>query len=217
MAKAAKAAEPEDDALRTDREAEAKLDTVTAPVATVTRIRRKGPKPPAGLGDPIIEFGAKLKVISIGKPIANVNTTLVFDLDIPQPGISELMGEHAYTGVFAGGLLGEGVFIKEAPRKVDSDNRVVEQIKVTLPRFDSAQVDQIERCILPLLGDKDTIAPLLSAFDGSWRLNCPVDIPGVFRLHVMQQSFDLTKQATTEAEDAAAAGTVVEPFADPTV
>lgn len=195
--------EKADEALLTDRAAEAKLDTVTAPPAKVTKLRRKGPKPPTGLGEEMIEIGVKLTGISIGKPIANVQATLAFTLDRPQKEISELMGQHAYSGVFAGGFLGEGIEIKEAPRKVDADKRVVESLKVSMPRFDSGQRDQIERCILPLIDDPEVLKPLLG-LQGSWRLNCPVDIPGVLRLHRMQETFDLTKRATTAAEDAAA-------------
>jgi hypothetical protein len=205
MAKAETAPEPQaDEALRTDQEAEAKLDGVVAPPAKVTKLRRRGPKPPANLGEEVAEFGVKIRNISIGKPIANVQVTITMDLDRPQPGIGALMGQHAYTGVFGGGFLGEGLVIKEAPRKIDAESRVIESLKLTMPRFDSGgQRDQIETNILPLLGDKSSLVAVLHAIDGSWRLNCPVDIPGALRLHRMQETFDLTKVATTEAEDKA--------------
>jgi hypothetical protein len=185
----------EDEGLRTDREAAAKLDQVQAPPATVTKLRRKGPKPPLNLAEPMIEFGCHMRVVSIGKAIANVSATLNFEMDIPQEGIGELMGEHAYAGVFVGfGFLGEGLFIKQAPLAVDVENRLHQKLQVTLPRFDSANTDQMVRSILPLIGDPKLLTPLLD-LEGPWRLNCQVDIPGTLRFHAMQQSFDLTAKA----------------------
>lgn len=202
------------EALRTAQEASAKLDAVEAPPARVTKLRRRGPKPPQIDPDQLVaEFGVKLRTVSLGKPNINVNCTLIFDLDRPQPEISDLMGEHAYTVTFAGGLVGEGVYIKEAPRKVDIEHRVNEALKVTLPRYDSSNKDQIERCILPLVGEKEALVALLrGGIDGTWRLNMAVDIDGAIRFYREQQKFDLTAKATTEDEDkAAAAG--VDPFA----
>lgn len=195
------------EALRTAQEAASKLETVQAPPAKVTKLMRRGPKPPKIDEDQLVaEFGAKLRTVSIGKPNINVNSTLIFDLDVPQPEISELMGEHGYSVVFAGGYIGDGVYIKEAPRKVDAEHRVNEGLKVTLPRFDDTNKDQIERCILPLLGEKDTLLALIrGGLDGTWRLNMTVDISGVLKFYRSQQTFDLATKATTEAEDKAAA------------
>ena len=48
--------------------------------------------------------------------------------------------------------------------------------------------------IAPLLPDDVTIDGLLG-LSTAWRLNVTVEMGGVFALHAMQQSFDLTKKA----------------------
>jgi hypothetical protein len=220
---------PDDDAeaLLTDREAVSKLETVdafgdptdedeesvdllpgerTAEPPTFgkpeTAVRR-GPVPPASLGTVMLEVGCRLKGVSLGKPVANVTASLTFELDVPQE-VKALMGEHAYAGVFNEGFVGEGITVKGEATASDPENRVTQKVKVAMPRFDSMNRDQITTNILPLIEeDGSSLDGLLGAIGPTWRLNCGTDIPGVLRLHRMQESLqladgrevDLTKKA----------------------
>jgi hypothetical protein len=199
---------PTDEELtRTAREAKGKLDSVTAPKQVVTRIHRKGPKPPKSITDrdPLIEMGVKLKNVSIGKAVANTTATLSFDMDVPSDAWTQLMGLHAYACVFAKGYLGEGLTIKQVPLTIDSEQRVIQKMQAQLVRYASdGKTDQLADCILPLIGDPAELKPLLDKIDGPWRLNCPVDIDGVLQLYTMQESFDLTSTTRPASEREAA-------------
>lgn len=150
-------------------------------------------KAPANLGEPVLVTSGKLKLISVGKGIANVTVTLGFTLDVPID-IRDLLGEHAYAASFDGNYLGNGVFIKDAPLSVDVENNVHQTLKVHLPRFDEG-ADQIASYIAPLLSDAEAVGQSLLGLDESWRLNINVDVPGELRLFQMQQSFDLVTRA----------------------
>jgi hypothetical protein len=166
-------------------------------------VTRRGPIPPASLGDVMLEVGCHLRGVSLGKPVANVTASLTFDLDVPHD-VKALMGEHAYAGVFNEGFVGEGITVKGEATASDPENRITQKVKVAMPRYDSLNRDQITPNILPLIEEEGTsLDGLLQAIGPSWRLNCTVDIPGVLRLHRMQESLmlddgrevDLTKRA----------------------
>lgn len=155
------------------------------------RIRRKVPD---GLGEAIVTVPAHLRLVSIGRGIANVTCTIAFSLDYPVDMV-EVLGEHAYAAVFRGDYLGNGLFLKEAGLTVDVENHVNQRVKGTIPRFDQGQaIDQIVTYILPLLPEELDISTLL-AMSLPWRLNVQVDFPGQLALHRMQESFDLTSKA----------------------
>ena len=218
---------PEDDNKRTDEEAIGRLTSVdafgdptededeesvdllpgerTAEPPTFGKpetATRRGPIPPASLGEVMLEVGCHLRNVSFGKPVANVTASLTADLDVPQD-VKMLMGEHAYVGVLNEGMLGEGLLIKGDVTASDPENRVTQKIKMTMPRYDQQNRDQITPNLLPLIGDAEILDGLLQGIEGTWRLNCTVDIPGVLRLHRMQESLmlddgrevDLTKRA----------------------
>lgn len=151
------------------------------------------PALPEGLDEPAGVFGARLVLISLGKPVSNVSTTLTFALDIPDFD-AELMGEHAYTLGFLNGWLGEGAIIKAAPLAADEENNVHQKLTIRLPRYLDGGRDQILLMIAPLLGGKKFVEPLLQQ-EWSWRLNVTTDIPGTLVLYPMQQKFDLTTKA----------------------
>lgn len=192
----------EADLTRTAREAQAKLDSVQAPKQVITKIRRQGAKAPANLRpDPVFEIGVHLRNISIGKAISNTTATLNFDIDVPSGAWIDLIGEHAYAAMLGKSFLGEGLLIKGVPLTIDSENRTVQKASAQITRFASdGKTDQIATCLLPLLGDKAQLIGILDAFDGPWRLNCPVDIEGALRLYQMQETFDLTSTTRPEAE-----------------
>lgn len=222
-----KAVPDEDEAKRTDEEAVGRLTSLdafgdpvdedeesvdllpgeqrTAPEfgKPETAGARRGPVPPTNLGEIMLEVGCRLKGVSLGKPVANVTASLTFDLDIPHD-VKALMGEHAYTCVFNEGFVGEGVTVKGEATSSDPENRVTQKVKVAMPRYDGLNRDQITPNILPLIEEEGmSLDGLLGAIGPTWRLNCGPDIPGVLRLHRMQESLmlddgreiDLTKRA----------------------
>lgn len=149
--------------------------------------------PPANIGPSVLDIPVHLRLISMGKGIANITATLVFDLDHSVDGIGDLMGEHAYSAVFRSDYLGDGLILKEAPLSVDAENLVKQKLKVTLPRF-GAGADQLTAYVVPLLPEEVDLTSLFE-MSLSWRLNIPVDFPGVLSLHPQQASFDLTKKS----------------------
>lgn len=157
------------------------------------RRKRSRRLPPANIGESVLDIPVHLRLISMGKGIANITATLVFDLDHSVDGISDLMGEHAYSAVFRSDYLGDGIILKEAPLKVDAENLVKQGLKVTLPRF-GAGADQLTAYVVPLLPE-DVDLTTLFGMSLSWRLNIPVDFPGLLSLHPQQASFDLTKKS----------------------
>jgi hypothetical protein len=160
-----------------------------APKKSRARSRRK---PPANLDAPVLEAAVILRLISFGKSITNVTATLGFELGAPTD-MSEFMGEQAFAATFRGDYLGEGLTVRSEATSVDADNSIKRAFKVMLPRWNNG-MDQLATYIAPLLPDDVTIDGLLG-LSTAWRLNVTVEMGGVFALHAMQQSFDLTKKA----------------------
>lgn len=188
------------EAEETDADAISRIEAATgatsgegkAPAPTAIRApkRPKLPQLPANLDMPEMAFPVKLKMVSLGKPVANVSATLNFEVPIPQD-FRDVLGEHAYTVAFLGGFLGEGVQIKKAPISVDAENRTVQTLTVQVPRFLNEQTDQLLLSIAPLIGGKKFVEDLF-ALDWPWRLNINVDIEGEIAFFAMQQSLALT-------------------------
>lgn len=176
-------------------EAEPEEGVVPFEAAAAHRRRRNHHRDiPENLGTPVLQSPSHLKLISIGKAVANVTTTLVFTLDLPVNGIRELMGEHAYAVAFGGNYLGEGAIISEAPLKADVENNVIQQVKLKLPRF-AEGLDQVETYILPLLPTDGRLDAVLGALAWAWRLNITADLQGDLQLFEPQASLDLTTRA----------------------
>lgn len=166
-------------------------------------IRMKRPKLPVlpgNLDAPVAVYDARLTLLSFGKPAMNVSASLAFEIRSPKFDVG-LMGEHAFTMGFMGGLLGMGIQILGHEDTVDQkDNSVKQKIAVRVPRFIDEQTDQILMCLAPLLqqNGKKLIEDLVTDGERPWRLNFPsTNIEGELRIYQMQQSFDLT----TRAED----------------
>lgn len=157
------------------------------------RRKRSRRLPPSNLDEAVVKLPVHMRLISLGKGIANVTATLGFDLDHSVRDLAELMGEHAYAAVFDGNYVGNGVFLKDAPLSVDVENHVNQKLKVNLPRYADG-ADQITKYITPLLPEDVDLESLLG-LSLSWRLNVNVDFPGTLALHAMQQSFSLTQRA----------------------
>lgn len=172
-------------------------DVVPTPTAIRAPKRPKLPQLPANLDAPEMVFPVKLKLVSIGKAIANVTATLNFDVPMPQD-FRDVLGEHAYTVAFLGGFLGEGIQIKKAPISVDAENRTIQTLTVQVPRFLNEHTDQLLLSIAPLIGGKKFIEDLF-ALDWPWRLNIPVDIEGEIGFYAMQQSLALTSSTGDDA------------------
>lgn len=189
-------AEAEDDAISRLESAMEETDESAggeSPEPSPRRRRAKKRPIPENLGEPVLVTSGHLKLVSLGKSIANVTITLGIDLDVPVD-IRGLLGEHAYAASFDGNYLGNGIFIKDAPLSVDVENNVHQKLKIHMPRFDES-TDQVAAYVAPLLSDPGALSRALLGLNEGWRLNINVDQPGTLQLFQMQQAFDLTSKA----------------------
>lgn len=201
-------ATPRDEATDADAQAISRIESATgatsdgvkAPKAKEEKprpIRAKRPSLPAmplNLDEAVMTFPVKLKNVYFGKSITNVVASLKFDVLVPQD-FREVLGEHAFTASFLGGLLGYGVEILDAPLKKDQENRQQQVLDLRIPRFADPATDQLLTIVAPLVGGRKFIEALFG-MDWPWGVNVKVDIDGEISLYAMQQSLALTDRAT---------------------